>query len=992
MTDAGTSRSPRHAGIVRSSSGTQTFLFTDIEGSTRLVQQLGDGFPQLLLDQRVVLLSAVERGGGREVGDRGDGSFIVFDSALDAVAAAAAAQRALAEHTWPAGVRMRVRMGLHSGESEIVDEAGDPERTGVYAGFDVFRTARIAAAGHGGQVLLSQTTRQLVERDLPEGVELRDLGSHALKDLDRPEQLWQLVVPGLPTEFPPLRSVSARPGNLPLDPGQLLGREHEVETVHGMLGRDEVRLVTLVGPGGSGKTRLAMEVARSLAAEYRDGAYFVPLGAVRNRDEVLPRIAESLALREQGGGTVADALAAWCRDRRLLLVLDDFERVVDAGGAVAGLLATCPGLKVLVTSRIVLRVKGEHEFAVPPLPVPDRTARSSLEDLARVPAVALFVQRARAVRPDFAVTDDNAAAVARICRDLDGLPLAIELAAARVKLLPPQAMVARLERRLDLLKGGAKDLPERQRTLRDAIDWSYELLGPAERAIFRRLASFAGGCTLEAAEALCMGADADALDSIAALIDNSLVHMTDGPDGEPRYGLLSTIREYGLERLRAEGEEDRVRAGHAEYFLALAEEAEPELTKAGQATWLRRLEVEHDNLRAALDWLESSGDHASALRLGAALWRFWVARAPLREAVDRLTRVLDLPGAQEPTDIRARTLHGAATMLVSRGDIGTARSMFEAALEIRRALDDRRGVADSLNGLSWLEVIQGAPDRVDAYAADALTLARDLGDARAEALALNNMSFAASQRSDFEAARSLMTEALELRRRAGDRRGEAYARVNLAGIDAAQGRLESARALVDEGAAVLRDLGDRMTGAWALLTSARIHRARGDGDAAVDALQQAIETWQLGGNHDVLAWTLAELAAVELDVGTLEAAERTSEQALAMARVTGSRLVLANVLPAAATVARAAGDTGRATDLLRESLDIAAETGDRVLAARAREGLARLELDAGHAAAAADLVAGADALRSEVGAPRSTVEERGLEGVASPGLGASGAS
>jgi predicted ATPase/class 3 adenylate cyclase len=965
---------------VRSSTGTQTFLFTDIEGATRLAQQLGDRFPQVLLEQRAVLLGAIERGGGHEQGDRGDGSFIVFASARDAVAAAVAAQRALGAHAWPAGTSVRVRMGLHSGESEVVDEAGDPDRPGVYAGFDVFRAARIAAAGHGGQVLVSQTTRQLVERELPAELELRDLGSHVLKDIDRPEQLWQVAAADLPSDFPPLRTVSARPGNLPLDPAPLVGREREVEAVRTMLRREGVRLVTLAGPAGTGKTRVAIEAGRRIADDFQDGAHFVSLGSVADSGMVLTRIAESLALSQPGAASPAEVLSAWCRQRRLLFVLDDFERVVEAGGAVSELLASCPGLKVLVTSRIVLRVKGEHEFLIPPLAVPEPVDGASIARLALVPSVALFVQRAQAVRPAFEMTAENAADVARICSGLDGLPLAIELAAARVKLLPPQALVARLGQRLDLLKGGARDLPQRQQTLRDAIDWSYDLLGAGERGVFRRLASFDGGFTLDAAAAVCGAGEEDALDTIASLIDNSLLHMTDGPDGDPRYGMLATIREYGLERLRREGEEDTLRAAHAAYFLALAEQAEPELTKDRQAAWLRRLEVEHDNLRAALEWLEGHGDDAAALRLGAALWRFWVTLG-VTEGFDRLTRLLALPGAQQPSDVRARMLQGVGTIHVSRGEAATASRMMEEALAIRRELADTSGVVASLNGLSWLEVMQGDSPRAEAYASEALALGRELGDPRAAALSLNSLAFVALHRSDFARSRELFSEALELRQRAGDRRGMAYMRVNLAAVEALQGRLDLAATLVEDAATTLRELGDQMTGAWAHLTAARIERARGEDREALARLHAAIEIWREGTNRSSLAWTLAEAAATELDVGTLEGAARSAEEALALARGTGSRTSLSYVLPQVALVASALGDPNRANALLREALDLAGSIGDRLLSARAHEGLARIALGAGDPAAAG-LLAEADAIRAGIGAPRSVAEGRGLEALA----------
>jgi predicted ATPase/class 3 adenylate cyclase len=962
-----------NAAARRPTVGTETYLFTDVEGSTRLAQRLGGGFSHVLRDQRRVLLDAVERHGGSEQGDRGDGSFIVFASARNAVAAAAEAQEALARHVWPEGVTVRVRMGLHSGESAVED--------GVYTGFDVFRAARIAAVGHGGQVVLSQATRQLVERELPTALELRDLGSHWLKDLERPEHLWQLVVAGLPSDFPPLKTLHVRPGNLPTDPTAFVGRDGEIETLRDLVGRGTVRMVTLTGPGGTGKTRLALEVARGVAEEFPDGVFFVALGSFVGAGTVLPRIAEGVSLTDHAARTVEEAVTAWCRQRRALLVLDNFERVLDDGPSVARLLAACQGLKVLITSRIVLRVAGEHEFHVPPLPLPHAGTLSDLDAFGATASVALFVQRAQAVRSDFALTRENADAIARLCAGLDGLPLAIELAASRIKLFSPQAMVGRLGRRLDLLKGGARDLPLRHQALRHAIDWSYDLLDAGEKATFRRLSCFRGGCTLDAIEAIgcAVGDDpVDVTDHVGALIDHSMLRMTDGAGDEPRYRMLETIAEYGAERLALAGEADAARAAHAAYYLALAEEAEPELTKGRQQAWLGRLEAERDNLGAALEWLEASGDHVAALRMVAALWRFWVSLGLLRDGVDRLERVLGLPGAQEPTPVRARTLHGTGTLLVSRSEFATARPRLEEALSIWRGLGEERGVAASLNALAWLEALHGDPARAERYAKEALASTRSLSDSRGTAVALNNLAFVALRRSDFAAARSLTQEALALRREAGDRRGEAYMHVNLANAEAALGRLDVAASLLEEGESVLRELGDRMTGAWALLVRARIDQARGHHEAALASLAAATEVWQEGGNRDSLAGTLATTAESELEEGRVERATLAAEQSLAIARDTGSGTSLALALPVAAMSARARGQGALAEELLREALALAGATGDRLLEARAHEGLAQLAHDGGLSADAVGALAAADTIRAEIDAPRRASEARRL--------------
>ena len=474
-------------------SGTVTMLFTDIVGSTRLLQQLGDGYRAVIADHHRLLREAILVH-GHVVEDRGDGLFAVFARAADALSAAANAQRAIAAHPWPEGGAVLVRMGLHS---------GDPALVGAnYVGLDVHRAARLCDAAHGGQVLLSAATRELVEQHLPDDVTLRDLGEHRLRDLQRPERIFQAVIAGLPDDFPPPRTVNRRPNNLPVARVPILGRDAEVAAARDLLLRDDVGLVTLTGPGGAGKTRLGLQIATTLLDQFEDGVYLVLLAPISDPGLVPATIARALGLRETTDRPLTDALVDYLRERQVLLVLDNFEQIVPAATVVADLLAACPRLKILVTSRAALRLRGERELPVPPLALPDAGQSHSAERLQQYAAVALFAERAREVRPDFAITTENAPAVAEICQRLDGLPLAIELAAARVRLLGPQAMLGRLGRRLPFLTGGSRDLPARQQTLRGTIGWSYDLLDPAEQRLFQRLGVFVGGCTIEAAEAV----------------------------------------------------------------------------------------------------------------------------------------------------------------------------------------------------------------------------------------------------------------------------------------------------------------------------------------------------------------------------------------------------------------------------------------------------------------------------------------------------------
>jgi predicted ATPase/class 3 adenylate cyclase/DNA-binding CsgD family transcriptional regulator len=615
---------PKEAHMPDLPTGTVTLLFTDIEGSTRLLQHLGERYKELLTSCRQLLRVAFQQWNGNEVDTQGDAFFVTFARATDAVSAAVDMQRALYSYLWPNEVRVRIRIGLHTGEPQL--------SAGGYVGLDVHHAARIMSAGHGGQVLLSQTTRELVKYDLPEGVSLLDLGEHRLKDLQHPGHLYQLNIAGLPTDFPPLKTLDIHPHNLPVPPTPLIGRELQVAAILHLFSREEVHMVTLTGAGGTGKTRMALRVAAEVSDAFPDGVYFVNLAPIRDPELVIPTLAQVLDVKDVEGQPVLDLLRAFLREKHLLLLLDNFEQVVDAAVQVADLLASCPKLKMIVTSRMALHIQAEHEFAVPPLTVPDPKRLSDLEALSQYEAVALFIQRAQAVKPDFFVSNANAPAVAEICVRLDGLPLAIELAAARIKVLPPQALLARLGQRLTVLTSGARDVPARQQTLRNTIEWSYLLLQASEQRLFRRLSIFVNGCTLDAVEAVCATLDSDpaarqVLDGVASLIDKNLLQPTEQDRNEPRLMMLESIRAYGLEMLSASEEMEMTRQAHAAYYLVLAERAESELQGTQQALWQGWLEHEYDNLLAAWKWAIEQGKTGQrvemVMRLYGLLQRLW---------------------------------------------------------------------------------------------------------------------------------------------------------------------------------------------------------------------------------------------------------------------------------------------------------------------------------------------------------------------------------
>jgi predicted ATPase/class 3 adenylate cyclase len=805
--------------------GTVTLLFSDIEGSTALVGRLGERYGDALSAQRVLMRAAFSASGGQEIGTEGDSFFAVFESAGEAVRCCLAAQRALAGHDWPGPVAVRIRMGLHSGEPTRHEDG--------YIGLDVHRAARIAAAAHGGQVVLSDATRLLAQSRLPAGVSLRDLGFHRLKDIEAPERIYQVVATGLAERFPPLKSLGAG-SSLPVPPTPLVGRERDLEQLCAAIARPGVRLVMITGAGGVGKTRLALAAAASLGDAFPHGVFFVALASVRDPEVMWKTIAHDLDL----GGDGSSAVTGHLRDRQALLVLDNLEQLDGAAEVVAALLAAATRRVVLATSRRPLHLQGEQELPLPPLEIP---GRAGMQEVAACGAPRLFVQQARMVRPSFALNQDNAADVAAICRHLDGLPLAIELAASRVKLLAPRALLARLGPGLDL---AAADVgrPSRQQTLRDTIAWSYNLLTPELAGVFRRIGVFAGGCDLDAMAAVARpapgpAAEADPLQLAAGLLDVSLITVTEGADGEPRVGMLETIREYARERLGQAGELEETRRLHAGYYAALAEGAHGQLRGTVHLGTLDRLEAEHDNLRAALGWsletpaLDPVGDGeriATGLRLVQALAPFWYRHGHVAEGRRWLERAIELARGEAGAPL-ARLARWLGVLLDEQGESGAGLRLLERSLAIGRDLGDRDLQARTLNSLGVVHRRLGNLDTARTLFEDSIVIARELGGSPRLAVRLVNLGHLEIDAGNLDRATQVLREALALDQKEGDQPGTAHALELLAAASLRVGRAAEAGQLLSSGLGAVISSGDAGLLATALELAACVAAELGDG-------------------------------------------------------------------------------------------------------------------------------------------------------------------
>ena len=797
----------KHSGDDLPLDGAPTFLFTDIEGSTEKWEREPARMAQAVACHDEVIRAAVEAHSGRVVKSTGDGAYAVFGDPLDGVRAAVDVQRELLDPTTTAGIPLLVRCGLHSGEAEV--------RGNDFFGRTLNRTARIMNAAYAGQVIVSRSVAEVVTDRLPTDIVLRDLGALRLKGLAAPERVYQVIHPSLRDDFPPLRSLEATPNNIPQKLTSFIGRERELTELEGLL--QSTRLLTLVGMGGLGKTRLSLAVGVQVLDRFDDGVWFVDLASIRDPSLVVTEVAKALGVRDEPGQPLVESVCAHLKPRKTLLILDNCEQVIAAAAEVANvILAAAPDVRIIATSREPLRVPGEQTYPVLPLPMPE--SAEGVEVLSRSPAVRLFVERAQLHRPSFSLDDHNALQVAELVARLEGIPLAMELAAARIRSMTVVDINARLKDRYKLLTGGGRVLP-RQQTLRALVDWSYDLLSEQERIALNRLSIFAGSFDLRAAEQIC-GVDPlppeDIFDLLSSLIDKSLVMNEERASGT-RYRMLETIRDYALEKLERAGESSAVAERHRDYYFVLAKAARDGLLGGQQAEWMRRVETELDNVRAAIALgLTGGGDPVIAVKMAVAMQGFWILGGHATEGREYIRAMLALAPVQAHDTALGHTLYVGAALATSQGDYAEARRMLERCLALRRRLGNEFDIAAALSTLSVALVHSGDAEDAREREEEAMAIFRRLGDRRGEAIGYQHLGQICVYGDDNRQARHHFEQSLTLAHEIGhlELRGECermLGEVALAGGDAAEALRRITRSL-----AVCQDAGDKRGEATAL--------------------------------------------------------------------------------------------------------------------------------------------------------------------------------
>jgi predicted ATPase/class 3 adenylate cyclase len=975
--------------------GTVTFLFTDIEGSTRLWENQPEVMRTALARHDAILRDLIERQDGFVFKTVGDAFCAAFHTAADGLETALTAQRAILDEPWPEAAAIKVRMALHTGRAELRDND--------YFGQPLNRVARLLSSGHGGQVLLSAATQELIRDTLPTAVSLEDMGEHRLKDLNRPERVYQLVHPGLSCAFPPLKTLGHLPNNLPWQLTSFVGRDKEMAAVIDLL--PKTRLLTLTGSGGCGKTRLGLQLAADLLEQYPDGVWFVELAPLGDEDLLAQTVALTLGLIEQNRKSFLEVIIGHLKTKRLLLVLDNCEHLLAACAEFAdAVLRACPSVRLLASSREGLGIAGELTYRVPSLGVPDRHHKVTLETVSHYEAVQLFIERALFHRPDFKLTAANVPALASICSRLDGIPLAIELAAARTRSLSVEEINTKLDDRFRLLTGGSKTALPRQQTLRALIDWSYGLLTSQEKALFCCLSVFSGGWTLQAATHVCGGEtleEWEVLDLMTRLVDKSLA-IAEAGEESTRYRFLETVRQYARERMADVPESVGIRERHREHFLALAEEVATKLTGPEQARWLRVMDAEHDNLRQALTFSfeEPEGRDASR-RLCMALSRFWLIRGHLSEGRQRWSFLLSNPKAPVPKKELPAALNWAGQLAAGQSDHSAARSQFEESLKMARMMEDEAGVAGALSGLgsvatatdefvlarTCLEesvrihekigdgrglasallrlgyIMPHFQQYVPTYYEQALSIYKDLGDGRGVAQVLCYIGGAQYSK---QRAHRIFKECLSLFREVGDRKGTANVLRELTHAGLHTGDYASARANGEESLAISSEMGDRFGVASSLLAIGKAVFLLGDYFLARTYYEESLAVFREIGNRWEFGYCLNDLGLMALEQGDYASTRSYAEQSLAAFKDVKNRWGMSDVLDTLGRLAVELGDAVTARACFEQGLHIREEVRDWSATWRSLTGFAFLAARENQWRRSTALFAAADSKLDEV--------------------------
>ena len=940
--------------------GIITFLFTDIEGSTPLWDDYPNEMRRAQKRHNDIIASCVQQNQGIVIHEKGEGdsAFCVFVHAPDALAAVCEIQRALHAEAWPERVKIRARAALHTGEAALLD--------GDYCSSDVNRCARLRGLARGGQILLSQSTRSAVGEALPDGVEFRSAGTHRLKGLKAPEKIYEAVVSGLRNDFPALESHQIAPTNLAAALSSFIGRETALDELESLLLLSGKRLITLTGTGGCGKTRLALAVAQNAREQFQDGTWLVELAPLSDPAQIPAAVAAALDIREAAGRSLIETLTAHLKNKTLLLLLDNCEHLIeDCARFVQHLLQSCPRLRILATSRETLNIPGEAAWRVPNLETPDPALLPALdvETVLRFDSARLLVERIQEKKPHFTLTAENALAAAQICHRLDGIPLALELAAARARSMSLQQIAANLDDRFRLLTGGARTAVQRQQTLQALLDWSYQLLSPTEQTIFQQAGVFVKGWTVEAAEAVCAeGVEVwDVLDILDRLVDKSLINAED-MGASARYTMLETLRQYSLTKMMDVSGATALRDRHRDYFLALAEEAAPHVNGAEQKDWLDRLALEHDNLRAALEW--SAAEPALGLRLARSLWRFWHLRGHLREGRFWLTRFLQAVEAAPstisetaPPQIYAAALHGAGTLALAQADYETAETLLTQSLTVWQSLGEEKSYAAALSSLAVCAYYQSDMAAARLLLEECLALRRRLNDTHGAADTLVWLGNIACGEGDYAAAQPRYQEGMLIYEREGVESSRAYALHNLGVCSHNQGpeHYAQARAFYEQGLAISRKHKIQGCTANILYCMGNLLREEDDCAAASRCLEESLALHREMGAEPEIAVVYWNLAAVAIHQNELPTAYAHLRESLALYQKLGQDAGIAGCLDGFAALLAAEGNSEPAAillgkaDAMREILKAAIDPADRPVRDRAiakiRERLSESEFE-----------------------------------------------